>query len=107
MIFISILWIAAIILIIYSCLPLTKQLKFQEKTFRIIVAPFIWITKRIIKDKMAIVQFNDNINTPYYNKIVKLLVSIGGHWYVFSPEEERDWNISDLKQHYNLVLEVK
>ena len=54
--------------------------------------------------KVAVVQFGDAEGLD--EKIVKAIAA-NIDWYVFSENEDKDFAINDLKEHYDLVLEVK
>ena len=55
--------------------------------------------------KFAVAQFEDT-NEADYTELIKLVNTTGGHWYYFE-RQNKEQEIEDLKQHYDIVLEVK
>lgn len=55
--------------------------------------------------KFAVAQFKET-NEADYIELIELVNATGGHWYYFEGQN-KEQEIEDLKQHYDIVLEVK
>ena len=117
-------WMCSAIYICYIYMENTKEITWSTVISLVIVtlifSPFIIliglgakITQTIINKldshktiQIAIVQFKPFSNDAIGKTISKLIKTLHIHWYYFDENENRDFAIKDLKQHYDIVLEI-
>lgn len=56
--------------------------------------------------KIAVAQF-DRLEDPGLKRLASELTAQGVHWYIFDETADREFEIEQLKQHYDRVKEIK
>lgn len=59
----------------------------------------------IITTKVAVAQF-EAADDPAIMQLASEIGKLGVHWYIFDKTANREFEIKDLKEHYDIVLEV-